>query len=149
MILDRLEQAEQYVAMNKHFSKAFSFLRQNNLKGLAPGRHEIDGDGVYAIVVKGQGSGHEKAKLEIHQKYIDIQYVLEGCDEMGWKNLSRCTLSQGPYDSDTDAEMFVDTPDTWLKVGAGSLAVFFPEDAHAPGAGDGEFHKVVAKIRVD
>jgi biofilm protein TabA len=31
----------------------------------------------------------------------------------------------------------------------GTFAIFFPEDAHAPMAGEGLIHKVVVKVAVD
>jgi len=34
------------------------------------------------------GRAREAAKLECHRRYIDIQLVLEGVDEMGWKALA-------------------------------------------------------------
>jgi len=36
----------------------------------------------------------------------------------------------------------------WCPVPAGSFAVFFPEDAHAPMVSDGEVHKVILKVAV-
>jgi beta-galactosidase beta subunit len=43
---------------------------------------------------------------------------------------------------------FYDRPTTWLTLSAGQFAVFFPEDAHAPLAGQGGVHKAVVKVAV-
>ena len=67
---------------------------------------------------------------------------------MGWKSRNLCVNSQREYDPETDVELFNDTPSAWVDVEAGCFAVFFPEDAHAPGCGKGEFHKVVVKVSV-
>ena len=72
MILDSLENAEKYFGINPRFQKAFEFLRNNDFRELE-GRIDIDGAGIYAIVVRTEGQGHEGAELEIHKKYIDIQ----------------------------------------------------------------------------
>ena len=47
-----------------------------------------------------------------------------------------------------DAVLFNDTPSAWITLCPGDFAVFWLEDAHAPGGGEGEFHKVVVKVAV-
>jgi len=147
MILDRVENANRYLPLNPHFAKAFEFLRQHNLRTLPLGRHEIDGDRVYATAMKGPGKAREAAHLEAHRKYIDVQVVVSGTDEMGWKNKGTCKMAHGAYEDDKDAEFFADPPDAWVEVGPGAFAVFFPEDAHAPMISQGELHKIVVKVR--
>ncbi len=148
MILDRLEQADLYTPLHRHFSDAFAFLRQDGLAELSAGKHEIAGDDVYAVVIKGSGGVAEEAKLEAHRKYIDIQFLVSGTDQMGWKSRNLCVNSHSDYDPEIDAELFTDTSSAWVNVEPGCFAVFFPEDAHAPGCGKGEFHKVVVKVSV-
>ena len=149
MILDRLERAELYNTLNPHLVRAFAFLRQEGLKDLPDGRVDIDADNLYAVVLRAQGQPAEKAKLEVHRKYIDVQYLLSGSDQMGWKDIKLCANSRGPYDPQADAQIFDDTPSASLNVGPGDFAVFFPHDAHAPGIGTGPFHKVVVKVAVE
>ncbi len=148
MILGQIKQADRYLKLNPRFAKAFAFLGQKRLAELAEGRHDIDGDDIYAMVIRGTGTSHSQAKLEVHRKYIDVQYVLSGHDDMGWKDRKLCEDSEGPYDPQTDAELFSDIPSTWITVGGGDFAIFFPEDAHAPAGGENEFHKVVVKVAV-
>ncbi len=148
MILDRLEQAQRYAAINEDFSKAFAFLRQDNLVELEAGRHEISGEDVYAIVVKGPGSGRSKSKMEAHREYVDIQYIASGTDEMGWKNRQLCSDILSDYDAEDDGESFKDEPSTWMTIRTGELVIFFPEDVHAPGAGEGELCRIVVKVRM-
>lgn len=146
MILDRLENAEKYFNMHPDFEKAFTFLRQNNLAELPDDRYDIDGDRVFCMMSKAQGRSRAEAKLEAHRKYIDIQYVLAGSDDMGWKPTSECKLVETPYNAENDIVFFNDTPDSWTQVPAGSFVIFFPEDAHAPLVSDTEIHKAVVKI---
>ena len=148
MILDQIKEADRYLSLNPHFARAFAFLSQNGLAELAEGKHEIDGDDIYAMVIKGAGQSHSQAKLEIHRKYIDVQYIISGSDDMGWKDIKACKDSQGSYDPQDDVELFADTPSTWITVDPGNFAIFFSEDAHAPTGGENEFHKVVVKVAV-
>jgi len=149
IILDRLEHAESYYHMHPAFEKAFAFLRQNALAELPIGRHEIDGDRMFCLISKGPGRTRAEAKLEAHRKYIDIQYVIAGTDEMGYKPTAACKLSEAGYDADKDIEFFKDESESWMEVPAGSFVIFFPEDAHAPLVGSEEIHKAVLKIAAE
>ena len=118
IIIDRLERAEGYYHLHPAFERAFAFLRQNALADLPIGRHEIDNDRMFCIISKGPGRSRVEAKLEAHRKYIDIQYVIAGKDEMGWRPTAACTLSDVSYDADKDIEFFRDA-------GAGRLICHF------------------------
>lgn len=146
MIIDVLKNSDRYATMHRGFDKAFAFLRRPDLQDLAVGRYEIDGDRVFAMVARDPGRNRELAQLETHEKYIDIQLVLDGRDDMGWRPQSLCRLPAGEYDADNDIRFFVDPPLVWQPVAAGMFAVFFPEDAHQPLIGNGMIHKVVVKV---
>ncbi|PKN53776.1 MAG: YhcH/YjgK/YiaL family protein [Deltaproteobacteria bacterium HGW-Deltaproteobacteria-13] len=148
MILDVLENAHRYPALNKGFAKAFDFLLRPDLKELPVGKYEIDSDRVYAIVSKQNGRRKEDALLETHEKYIDIQFVLAGTDDMGWKPKSLCKKPAGEYDHKNDEQIFMDEPDAWITTQSGAFVIFFPEDAHMPLISSGQIHKVVIKVAV-
>jgi biofilm protein TabA len=148
MILDVLENAHRYMVLNKGFAKAIEFLLRPDLKELPVGKYEIDDDRVYATVSKDIGRKKDDALLETHEKYIDIQLVLAGTDDMGWKPKSSCKQPAGEYDQKRDMQLFADKPETWLSTESGSFAIFFPEDAHMPLISSGQLHKVVVKVAV-
>jgi YhcH/YjgK/YiaL family protein len=85
MILDILENADRYTALHPSFSTAFAVLRRKDIALLPEGRIEIDGDEVYAVIIKGKGRIPEDGRLETHDRYIDIHYVISGTDTIGWK----------------------------------------------------------------
>lgn len=149
MILDVLENTHRYLAMNKGFAKAMAFLMRPDLHVLPVNRYEIDGDRVYAMVAMESGRRRENALLETHEKYIDIQLVLAGTDEMGWKAMSACRQAKDEYDQQADIQFFADAPDIWFPVRPGFFVIFFPEDAHLPLISSGQLHKVVVKVAVD
>ena len=97
MILDVLENAAFHVERNKGFAEAFKFLQRPDLKDLPAGKYPIDGDRVYAMIAIEPGRGKEGALLEAHRNYIDIQLVLEGVDEMGWRPLKKLHSKSGEY----------------------------------------------------
>jgi YhcH/YjgK/YiaL family protein len=146
MILDTLENRDRYGGLHVDFRRAFAFLAETDLAGLPAGRCGIDGDRVFAIVSEGPGRSREGAELEIHARYIDIQYVVSGTDEMGWKPAARCLAPSVPYDPEKDIGFFADPPDAWVAVPAGAFAVFYPEDAHLPLVSAGIIRKIVVKV---
>ncbi len=147
MILDALTEADRYAALGSDFVEAFRFLRRPDLASLPDGRMDLSGDRLYALVMRTIGVGREKARLETHRRYLDIQYVLAGADTMGWRS-ARDSLAGAGYNAVKDIEFHQAAPVSWLEVPADHFAVFFPMDAHAPLAGTGRAHKVVIKIRV-
>lgn len=148
MILDRLVNADRYLNLHPGLAGGFNFLRRDDLRKLADGRHDLDGDRLFALVARDQGRGREKSLLESHRRYFDIQFVVEGADCIGWMPTADCQRISSPYDADRDIGFYFDRPETWLAVPAGAFAIFHPEDAHAPLATTGPVHKVVVKVAV-
>ncbi len=148
MVLSPLSQADEYVSQHPYFAAAFEFLRQKNLADLEPGRYELVGDSLFCMISKGPGRTRDEAQLEAHKKYIDIQYVISGQEEMGWKPTAECTDISEPYSEENDIMFFNDPVQVWTPVPPGSFVIFYPKDAHAPLVGDGEIHKVVCKVLI-
>lgn len=149
MILDVLENCDAYADLNPHFATAFAFLRRSDLADLPEGRHEVDGDNVYAVVAKGAGRSPEDALIETHDNYIDIQFVLIGTDTMGWKPRKDFGPKTDASDPRTDVAFYQDVPVVWTAVTSGMFALYFPADAHMPMISDGSLHKVIMKVAVE
>lgn len=148
MILAKLTDAGRYSTLLPSLEAGFDFLRQPGLAELANGRHEIDGERVFAIVAREMGRGKAYSPLEYHRRYLDIQYVVRGVELIGWSPFEDCGHTRDAFDLEKDLGFFLDRPGCWCRVAAGSFAIFFPEDAHAPLAGMGPIHKVVVKVAV-
>ncbi|MCK9529912.1 MAG: YhcH/YjgK/YiaL family protein [Gammaproteobacteria bacterium] len=148
MILDTLANARRYHALHHRFPEAFRFLSETDLPSLAQGRHDIAGDALFAIVSRANGRTRAEAPLECHRRYIDIQFIIAGTDEMGWKPARDCLHPRGEYSQEKDILFFDDAADSWVKTPAGGFCIFFPEDAHAPLVGTAPIHKLVVKVAV-
>lgn len=148
MILDDLNNFENYQQLHPAFPAALGFLRSIDFASFTTGKRTIVGDQIYATASCGMGKGIENARLEVHRKYIDIQIAVNGIDNIGWKPLRKCSLPDGEYNTEKDMLLFGDVPDTWFGLTPGSFAIFFPEDAHAPLAALGNLHKIVVKVKV-
>lgn len=149
MIFSILSQSNRYTALHPLFPRAFDYIRNTDMHALTPGVHDIIGKQLFVIVEEAQGRTRAEAKLECHRKYIDIQLVLTGVDEMGWKPVSDCHQPIADYNSERDIQFFDDVPDSWIAVPAGAFCIFFPEDAHAPLVSGGTIRKVIFKIAVE
>jgi len=151
MILDILANHAQYSGISPRFARAFAFLQQLPADA-ALGRHEIDGDEVFAIVQQYFTKGLRDTQLEAHRKYIDIQYVLRGREIVYWAPLPLLTNVTMPFDVKADAALFGVIPEIVpLQLQAGQFAILFPADGHAPSCSwdqPAEVRKVVVKVKV-
>ena len=148
MIVDTLVETRRYANLHPAFAAAFEFLARPALGSLPLGRHALDGDLLYVTIDQTEGRGREGARLESHRRYIDIQFTIEGDEEIGWTPVDDCAAPAGPYDDDRDIRFYEDRPRTWVAVPRGRFTIFFPEDAHAPLAGRGLLKKAIVKIAV-
>ena len=148
MIIDAGAFCHEYKSLHPLFERAFRFLADADLRSFTPGRHHVDGDRLYLSIDHAQGRGRDGARLEAHRRYIDIQYTIEGSEEIGWMPLATAGPPASPFDDTRDIVFFDRRPTTWLAVPEGTFAVFFPHDAHAPLAGRGALKKAIMKVAV-
>jgi YhcH/YjgK/YiaL family protein len=149
MIVDSLALLGRYTPLHPGFGPAQSALQA--IRGAPPpaGRYDIDGERLFVLVASDHGRGREVSPLEFHRRYIDIQLVLAGGDEIGWKPLADCRHLRDEYDAVRDIGFYADQPALWLTVPAGCFAIFYPDDTHAPLAVEGPVTKAVAKVAVE
>lgn len=149
MIFDHLQNASRYSALHPNFKAAFDFLKNQDVAQLSTGKHDIQGKEVFAIISDDFGfGGKEQARLESHQRYIDIQVVLAGTDTMGWQRLAACQNITEPYTPERDLIFYGDQPLVWFEVPADHFVIFYPEDTHAPLATAEKLRKIVFKIAI-
>lgn len=99
------------------------------------------------MVQKGTTKPLEGALLEAHGKFLDIQYILEGREVVGWAPTDALT-PDGPFNTEKDVGMFSGS-NTPITVPAGYCYVVYPEDAHAPGkhlSAPNDYTKIVVKL---
>ena len=150
MIIDTLKNASKYYNIHPLFAMAFEYIHHTNLVNVEPGRYEIDGDDLKAIISdkKGMALAESTAKFECHNKHIDIQLCIKGVEQLGWKPREKCLLENGDYNPEKDVQLYHDEPDMFFHLTDGQFAIFFPEDVHAPMIGDGDIKKLVIKVKI-
>ncbi|WP_027377878.1 YhcH/YjgK/YiaL family protein [Kaistella palustris] len=149
MIINTFNNAAQYEALHPLFSKAFDFLKENNLEDLADGTVEI-AEGLKAIISNKPGKSAEVSlqKFECHDRTVDIQFCVAGPETIGWKPRESCTNQKGEYNPDKDVRFFDEQPETYFTLHGGQFVIFYPEDVHAPMIGDSDIKKIVFKVKI-
>lgn len=149
MILDKLENASLYAGISENLKKGFEFLRNTDLSTLEIGKYEIEGTAVFALVSEYDSKKPQDCRLEAHQTYADIQYIVSGREAIGYAFLNNQDILV-PYSTEKDIVFFTgDT--TALTLESGMFAVFFPQDAHRPCMqidGPEKVKKVVVKVKM-
>ena len=152
MILDCLENADLYRPLGANIALALDYLCRTDFSQMPVGRHEVDGDRVWAVVQRYRPKPPAQAIWEAHRQYIDVQYVAAGTERMGYVPLGDGLRVRQPYDAEKDAILF-DADGQLFTMSPGDFAIFTPCDVHAPGlttdlADDSaEVCKVVVKCR--
>jgi len=149
MIHDLLENSTNYECLHPLFKQAFDFLKTADLSDLPLGITELDGKNLFINVQEVEGKTPDVARMETHDQYIDIQVPVSGTEFMGWmarKNLKQAT---GEYNAEKDVCFYADNAEYMIKAQPSEFVIFFPEDGHQPGIGDGKWKKIIVKVKIN
>ncbi|NOU65791.1 DUF386 family protein [Paenibacillus sp. LMG 31461] len=121
------------------------------LKGDAPeGRVEIKGDQMYVSFMEFDAKPMDEQLAEKHESYIDIHYLIDGEETIGWFADREDLRVVKAYESEHDYALYDPSADEiLLHLKPGMFAVFFPNDIHRPGMGQSsKIKKAVIKVHV-
>lgn len=129
MILDKISNHHLYTSIHKNFPQVFDFIKNNDLNSIELGKHNIDGENVFVVVMEYTTQDVAECKSETHKKYIDIQYMIEGEEHIGIKTLHN-EIPTTPYNEEGDFMFYTleNLPKICLQ--KNHFAVFFPDDIH-------------------
>ena len=105
MLTSNLNVVEKYDYLAEKFRKGYEFLRTADLKALPVGRVDIEGDDIYASVQEYTSLKADTCKFEAHNRYFDIQHVVEGEEQFGYAKREDLT-EDAPYDETNDIIFF-------------------------------------------
>ena len=140
-------------ALDPAIRRALSYLARVDFTKKADGTYDIEGGESYAIVQRYMTRPLASCLPEAHKAFVDIQYVVEGEEYLGWCPMSPDLKPRAPYDAKRDI-IFYDAlvPESNVMLAAGSFAVLYPSDIHRPQAAvedPAPVLKVVVKIAVE
>lgn len=148
MIIDTIENLNKYVGLNPLFADVVAFLKGHDLRTMEPGKYPIKDKDLFLNLTIAKGRGKEAAVLETHINMIDIQIPISCAETFGYTPL--CDLPAFDYNAEKDVTLYGDTKaQTYVTVEPMQMAIFFPQDGHAPCIADNpEIKKAIFKVRV-
>jgi len=148
MVIDHIRNADAYRDLGPGIAAALDYLANTDFTKVESGRHEL-ANGLYAVIQRYETAPRDGKKWEAHKKHIDVQFIAEGSERIGYVDVTRLQpLTE--YDAAND-EMFLAGDGDFLHLTQGTFAIFYPEDAHMPKVtldGRSEVRKVVVKVPV-
>lgn len=135
----------------KAIQTALEYLKANDFTAMETGVYEIQGKDIYAQVMDAQTAPADTKRPEVHEKYIDVQFLASGKERLGF------TFDTGSYEvderlGDKDLIFYKSVENEgYIDAVPGCYSIFFPEDVHRPAVAAGEpmtIRKVVVKVSV-
>ena len=128
MIICPWKELHRYAAILPGVEEAVKLV--DSLTDLTPATYPLS-DGNKVLIQQGTTKSAEGALAEAHRQYLDIQYIIEGQETVGWAPVENLCL-EGEFDTTKDKGKYSGTFD-FVTVRAGYCYIVFPEDGHMPG----------------
>ncbi len=124
----------------------WEFARDNDIAKLSVGKYPL-AEGGYVVVSEYDARSNEK--FEAHKKYIDVQMLVEGEEDILCAPLAAGEVTV-PYNEEKDVTFYsCNKQITTVHIGAFESVILMPEDLHAPNNCKTHNKKVLFKIPVD
>lgn len=147
MIIDTLDNLGKYTALNPLFADVVAFVKDHDLNTMEEGKHPIKGGDLFVNITTAKGRSKEEAVLETHIAMIDIQIPLDTEETYGYTPLQ--DLPAFEYNAEKDITKYGDTQaQTYVTCRQGQMAIFFPQDGHAPCIANNDIRKAIFKVAV-
>ncbi len=147
MIVDNLQHSTLY-PLGKAWQLAFDFL--HSVTSETPdGKYNLQGEDIFGLVMSYETRTCEMSFTEAHRKYLDIQTVVVGSENIACYETEELIVDQ-TYEPSKDVELFKlpDMPCSKIYLSKGSFIALFPQDAHMPSLMIGSTPEFVKKIVV-
>lgn len=140
---ERIEEGLKYL-QNNNFDEVFESIEIGGSKVV-----ELDGKNLFAVFSKYTSKVNTPPVFEGHRKYIDIQFITKGEEQIF---VTSGTVSDlGAYSDENDCQLCKSKQYSRFLISPGTAAILFPEDWHAPGqqsADAKDIYKVVVKVAI-
>ena len=129
MVLDKISNQTIYTGIHKGFKQVFDFINTNDLTAMELGKHTIDGDAIFVVLMEYTTQPVSECKSETHKKYIDIQYMITGEEQIGIVSLDG-EIPTTPYNEEGDFMFYTLPTLPQIQLKTEHFAIFFPDDIH-------------------
>lgn len=147
MIIDRLDRLMFYESLAPHLADGIKKMKELGEEAES-GKYFFEGG--FLLVQRGETKPMEEGTFEAHRKWIDVQIVLKGSEEMAWLPYDELT-TEIPYNPDKDAERLNGPKTHTMKITEGMFYICYPTDGHKPVShttSQQSFMKIVMKLPV-
>lgn len=146
MIIDKFDNIRFYNCLLNNLDSGLEAVKA--LRNPEVGRYEFAGG--FFMVQKGETKPMAEGTFEAHRKYVDVQIVVEGSEEIAWADLEDLK-EEGEYDEAKDKAAYTGAEENTMKISAGMCYIAFPHDGHKAVRHTGEqqsYTKIVMKLPV-
>ena len=146
MVIDTLENFGKYVSLNPLFAMVAEYMKENDIFTQEVGKVRLDGEDLFVNYAVAKGKTVGDARIETHNRMIDIQIPLSCPETMGYT--PRKNLPKAEYNEEKDITFYSGEAEKYITVNPGEFVIFFPEDGHAPCVSDNpEIRKAIFKVK--
>ncbi|SFG13105.1 YhcH/YjgK/YiaL family protein [Oribacterium sp. WCC10] len=149
MIVDDFSHIRFYEAMLPNLEAGLQAIEEEKAKGeLKEGSYRFEGG--FFKVQKGVTKPFSEGTFEGHKKYIDVQIILDGSEEIAWKELKELK-EVIPYDEEKDMARYEGSFEHQIMINKGMFWAAFPHDGHKAISHSKEqqsFTKIILKLPV-
>lgn len=150
MILGNLSDINETKFFFPVFQKVLDYLKKKDLFLLKEGKHIIQGDDIFAIVMNYKTSPKNEKKAEVHKKFVDIHLIISGEESIGVGFLKE--EPENCFDENDSATYTKVEDEKYIPLFPGDFIILFPKEIHRPGcilSNPANIKKVVIKIKAD
>ena len=151
---------QQIAVLPKALQSAIRFLKETDLAAHAPGKFDLELDGVPMIlqVLDLTTAPRETLRPEIHRTNIDVQFLAAGGPENAgyYSDDGSNKVDEDLLDTPRDILFYKNNPNApegTIEMTVGTYAVYFPWDVHIPavqtGLNPANIRKIVVKVPLD
>ncbi len=131
MITAALTDLSLYKKLGPNLAIAIDYILGTDFSQLGPGRYEVVGESVFAIVNEYVTKPAAECEPESHRDYIDIQVMLEGSEKFGYAPLLDNKPSTG-FLPGNDVAFYTLSGLDYITLYPRPVYPVFPSDIHQP-----------------
>lgn len=149
MLYGNIAHIAEFGYLPKAILDCFAYLNTHDLRTLAPGRYEIDGDRVFVNLSEYTTTSAEERFWEAHREYLDVHVMISGTEQIDLNFIAN--LQQKPYEVDKDFLPLEGDARGSVLLSEDDFLICYPNDAHktaiAPATPE-HVKKAIFKVKV-
>ena len=150
MITDHISNYDLYKGINEKVDQAIAYIKNTNFENLVKNTYKVDGEELFFNLLEYETKDAEDRFWESHKKYIDLHYILEGTEFIGYEQFERMNIKE-EYNTADDYYLLEGSLHSKVRLQKGDFMICFPNDVHMTAIKVDESEKVrkiVFKVKI-